>query len=309
VALNSGSAAIEAALVALGAGPGTKVAVSAAAPLPTLMPIIATGADILFVDSEADRVCMNVDDLASVFDDRVVAAVEVPLWGYPHDYSRLRAFLDPRRIPLVVDGAHAHGATVAGSRVGTEGTVGCFSTHQMKMLSTGEGGFVVTADAELAEAIRKYARIGGLDGRTPGRNFKPSAFTAAIGLARLTDLDAVVGRRRRTAREILDLLPAELRTELGHPGAPNGYNLVVDAGRHLPQRVARFVDELADAGIKTDAVRFRYQIGYNRPLTSRWQRRCPNAEALIPRLVQLPTDNVDAEKVAQTVDGAWHASR
>jgi dTDP-4-amino-4,6-dideoxygalactose transaminase len=309
VALNSGSAAIEATLIALGARPGTTVAVSAAAPLPTLMPIVATGADLLFVDSAQDQVSLEVGDLRSSFSDRVVAVVEAPLWGYPQDYSELREFLSSRGVPLVIDAAHAHGAFNEGKCVGMEGAVGCFSTHQMKMLSTGEGGFVVTADAELSERIRKYSRIGALDGESMGRNFKPSAFTAAVGLSRIAHLNDAVAWRRQTAREILTLLPEELHSELSHPGTPNGYNLVIDTRRHSPKRVTSFVNHLARLGIKSDTIRFRYRVGYDRALTNRWKRNCPNAEALIARLVQLPTSGVEPSEVADTVRTAWRASK
>src|SRR4051812_26089627 len=124
LAVNSGSAAITAALSALGARAGRTVIASAAAPLPTLLPIAATGARIVFVDCKPDSVAIDETAIGAALTDDVVAVVEVCLWGYPQDYEPLLAVLRPRNIPLVEDAAQAHGSSVNGKYVGTFGTIG-----------------------------------------------------------------------------------------------------------------------------------------------------------------------------------------
>lgn len=302
VALNSGSAAIEASLLALGAGVGRSVLVSAAAPLPTLMPIIATGSDLVFVDSMLDSPSLDSADLARCLDDSVVAAVEVPLWGYPLPNALTRAVLQREKIPLLEDSSHAHGATVDGQFVGTFGEVGCFSTHQMKPLSTGEGGFILTDSVSRADFVRRYSRIGALDGITFGRNFKPSAFTAAVGLARLPDLSERNSLRRRTAEAILRRLPERIRREVSFRGDPNGYSLVINVDD--PDLGSAFHEELAAVGIRTDIETYGYRVGYQHAIAAKWARRCPNAEFLIPSLVQISTDG-DADDTARRVAAAW----
>lgn len=304
VAVSSGSAAIEATLVALGARPGRRVLVSAAAPLPTLMPILATGAAPKFVDCLPRSPAMDPDQVVRAVDDSVVAAVEVPLWGYPFPPTPMRDALAEANIPLVEDASHAHGALTADGRsVGTHGTAGCFSTHQMKMLSTGEGGFVLTDSEPLAHSIRSYCRIADLDGVNDGRNYKPSAFTAAIGLARLGRLDHQVALRRQTAADTMALLARLPVAELDRHGTPNGYNLVIS----LPQTSEwrSFHLALAAEGISTDPLTYRYSVGYAKRRTERWAVDCPNAEALIWRLVQLPTANAAPETTANAVLRAW----
>lgn len=302
VAVNSGSAAIEAALVALGARPGRSVLVSAAAPLPTLMPIIATGADLVFVDTETDSPAMNPSDLIHCIDDSVVAAVEVALWGYPLPNDEVRAVLKSNDVPLVEDASHAHEATINGRFIGTLGTVGCFSTHQMKPLSTGEGGFILTDDAALAETVRRYSRIGSLDGSMFGRNYKPSAFTAAIGIARLPSLAERTSKRRIAAENLLLQLPTALQSEVAHVGTPNGYNLVIDIGD--ADLGLKFHERLATVGIRTDVIRYGYKVGYQHPIATRWARRCLNARPLISSLIQLPTLG-DIRDTADRVATAW----
>jgi perosamine synthetase len=282
ISVNSGSAAIQAALTALGAGPGKSVLVSAAAPLPSLLPIAATGATPRFVDCHRDNPGMDPGAPSFRVDATTVAALEVPLWGYPIDYEPLRCALGST--PLVEDAAQAHGATVSGRFVGSFGEFGCFSTHQKKFLSTGEGGFILTDDPDLAERAKRFARLGGLQGRSPGMNFKISAFTAAVGLARLEKLDAVV-RQRRAAREALlaTLRPAGF-AEVSHVGEPNGYGCVVDC---RPAGVDH--ERLFRAGIETDVHKYGYRVANTHPLFASAAGEFPKASSLIANTVQLTT--------------------
>jgi perosamine synthetase len=282
ISVNSGSAAIQTTLTALGARPGTNVLVSAAAPLPSLLPIAATGATLRFVDSRPDSPGMDPGAPSFRTDGATVAALEVPLWGYPIGYEPLRAALGST--PLVEDAAQAHGATISGRFVGSFGEFGCFSTHQMKLLSTGEGGFILTDDPDLAERARRFARLGGLQGRSLGMNFKISAFTAAVGLARLEKLDAVVRQRRATRAAILaTLLPAGC-AEVAHVGEPNGYGCVVDC---RPEEVDH--ELLFRAGIETDVHRYGYRVANTHPLFASATGEFPMARSLIARTVQLNT--------------------
>jgi dTDP-4-amino-4,6-dideoxygalactose transaminase len=301
LAVNSGSAAIQTALVALGAAPGRKVIVSAAAPLPTLIPIAATGAEIKFVDCQPDNPSIDAKALSASLDDDVVAVLEVPLWGYPQDYTRLLGLLAPLGIPLVEDAAQAHGATLDGRHVGTLATIGCFSTHEKKFLSTGEGGFILTNRADLYDRVKRFARLGHLDGASPGMNFKISAFTAAVGLARLQGLNDVLAKRRAVREDLLSNLAPWALNELEHVGEPNGYNLVIDCkdlkgGGDLHHA-------LALAGIKTDVVNYGYKCGYQHRLFAKSADRCHHAEALVSRLVQLPTNIDNASAVARNFAG------
>lgn len=304
VAVSSGSAAIEATLVALGARPGKRVLVSAAAPLPTLMPILATGAAPKFVDCLPRSPAMDPEQVVRAMDDSVVAAVEVPLWGYPLQHAPLDSALAEGKIPLVEDASHAHGSlTTGGHQVGTHGVAGCFSTHHMKMLSTGEGGFVLTDSESLARSIRSYCRLADLDGIHDGRNYKPSAFTAAIGLARLSQLDHKVTARRQAAVETMSLLARLPVQELDRHGTPNGYNLVISLPDATEWRLFHLA--LTAEGISTDPVTYSYSVGYAKPRTEQWAVNCPTAEKLIWQLVQLPTANITPEATADAVLRAW----
>ncbi len=282
ISVNSGSAAIQTTLTVLGAGPGSTVLVSAAAPLPSLLPLAATGATPRFVDCRPDSPGMDPGAPSFRVDDTTVAALEVPLWGYPIDYAPLRGALGST--PLVEDAAQAHGAMFEGRFVGTFGEFGCFSTHQMKFLSTGEGGFILTDDPDLAARARRFARLGGLQGRSRGMNFKISAFTAAVGLARLERLDTVVRERRAARAAILATLSPAGFTEVSHVGEPNGYGCVVDCGHEEVDH-----EGLSRAGIETDVQRYGYRVANTHPLFAGETGEFPMARSLIARTVQLAT--------------------
>jgi perosamine synthetase len=300
ISVNSGSAAIQTTLAALGAGPGRTVLVSAAAPLPSLLPIAATGATPRFVDCAADSPGMDPGAPSFRIDATTVAALEVPLWGYPVDYEPLRNALG--ETPLVEDAAQAHGATVSGRFVGSFGEFGCFSTHQKKFLSTGEGGFILTDDPDLAERARRFARLGGLQGRLPGMNFKISAFTAAVGLARLERLDAVVNQRRAARAALLATLRPAGFAEVAHVGEPNGYGCVINCGSAGVDQ-----EHLFRAGIETDVHKYGYRVANTHPLFASASGEFPMARSLIANTVQLATEPEEAD-VATRFLTAMYAS-
>jgi dTDP-4-amino-4,6-dideoxygalactose transaminase len=218
---------------------------------------------------------------------RTRAAIIVPLWGYPADPRTVEAVLAEAEIPLIEDAAQAHGTRVRNRYAGTLGAVGCFSTHDRKLLSTGEGGFVLTDDADLYERIAHYTRLGHLSGHTHGVNYKLAAPLAAVGLRRLPLLDDQLRVRHDHARRILDALPeGGALTELtyGSQASPNYYNLVLTTPAANPMVIRQF----ADAGLPPDCLRYGYRPLYHQPIFRPYARLCPNAEALAAAAIQLP---------------------
>lgn len=153
VAVSSGSSAIYAVLSMLGARPGSSVALPSFAPLPTVWPVLALGATPILVDNQPGSLAIDVDDLAAKIRDDTIAVISVPLWGYPADTAQLQPVLADHRARLIEDAAQAHGTICAGQPAGTAGAAGCFSTHDRKLLATGEGGFVLTSDSRLHTAV------------------------------------------------------------------------------------------------------------------------------------------------------------
>ena len=287
VAVNSGSSALHAALHALGVGPGTEVIVPAVAPLPTAMPVLTAGATPVIVDVLPGSLALDPDDVGRVLTSRTRAAISVPLWGYPADTQASEVMLAEAGVPLIEDAAQAHGTQVRGRHAGTLGVLGCFSTHDRKLLSTGEGGFVLTDHPDLFEHIEHYTRLGHLRGQTHGVNYKLAGPLAAIGLRRLAHLDDQLTVRRARARRILDALPQDgPLAELAHGPAdsPNYYSLVLTTGVPDPTIAQRFTA----AGLPPDSIRYGYRPLYHQPIFAPYARPCRNAETLTAATLQLP---------------------
>lgn len=289
IAVSSGSAALHAVLHAC--GDGSEVLVPATAPLPSVFPITSAGATPVPVDIRRNSLDFDPDDLRAKITKQTRAALVVPLWGYPIDLTETIAILSEAQIPLVEDAAHAHGARCGDKMVGTFGAAGCFSTHDRKLLATGEGGFVLTDDVDLAEAIRSVSRLGNLTGQRWGMNLKLNALAAALGLARLPNLTTQIATRRAVALALKIHLAADLGyAELDHPhdSEPNYYNLVLllsDVSAEVAQSRLNRINQL---GIPIDQIKYGYDVFYRRPVYRHLAISCPNAEDFVSRAIQLP---------------------
>ncbi|MDQ1250750.1 MAG: perosamine synthetase, partial [Actinomycetota bacterium] len=164
VACSSGTAALHLAMLALGIGPGDEVIVSAAAPAMTALPVLALGAVPVFADiADPTTFALDRDDIAAKTTGRTKAVVTVPMWGYPADGTDFAAACAQWGLPLIEDAAQAHGTVVDDRPAGTHATIGTFSTHARKIMTTGEGGFCLTGDDALNDRLRQIRNLGRPD--------------------------------------------------------------------------------------------------------------------------------------------------
>ncbi|MFC0532060.1 DegT/DnrJ/EryC1/StrS family aminotransferase [Phytohabitans kaempferiae] len=296
VACSSGTAALHLALLALDVGAGDEVIVAATAPVMTAMPILAIGATPIFADTAtATSFALDLDDVATKITARTRAVIAVPMWGYPADGPDLANACHGWGIPLIEDAAQAHGTLVAGRYAGTRATIGTFSTHNRKLVCTGEGGFCLTTNPAIARRLRELRNIGKRPGEgfgaTFGLNLKPNALAAALGLTQLGRLATRLEHRRATLHAVTEHLasvgglhPFPIRAD----GRPNGYAAVfTTTTTGLAEPVGR---RLAAAGITSDPLRYRYQPLYHTPALARHAppTMCRNAEQLAATLVTVP---------------------
>ena len=208
VALSSGTAAIHLALLLAGVGPGDEVLVSTLTFVASVNPIAYLGATPVFIDS--DRASWNMDPalLEEALDSRARrgrlprAVVVVHLYGQSADLDAIAAVCARYGVPLIEDAAEALGATYRGRAPGTVGITGVFSFNGNKMITTGGGGMMVSADRSLVAHARKLAT----QARDPaphyehtemGYNYRLSNVLAAIGRGQLRVLGERVDARRR----------------------------------------------------------------------------------------------------------------
>lgn len=235
VGVANGTVAIELALRAVGAGPGTEVVTVPHTFVATVEAIAAAGAKPVLVDIDPATRCMDPGGLAAAINDRTVAVVPVHLYGRPAPMQAIREACEQAGVAVVEDAAQAHGALLDGRRAGSIGAAGCFSFYPTKNLGAmGDGGAVVTDDADLAAVVRSLRHHGAAPEDANchvrvGRTERLDALQAAMLRFKLRHLDADNDHRRFVAeryREALSGLPVGLPPEDG-PDERSVYHLFV----------------------------------------------------------------------------------
>jgi perosamine synthetase len=178
--------------------------------------------------------------------------------------------------------------------------VATFSTHASKIFSTGEGGFVLTADEETAATARTYSRFGNLDGVRFGLNYKLGGLQAALGLSRLRRLADDIGRRTETARQYHTTItnPNIVAFPVCQGGAASylSYLVFPRAGTGLDLR-----EHLAARGIGSEMVKYDAKPLYLHPALSEFTHPCPEASRLLESITTLPTHPGMSEREMQFV--------
>jgi perosamine synthetase len=292
VAVNSGTTAIELALLACGVKPGGRVLVPACAPVMTGLGVLRTRGVPIFYDSTTNALQPSLDDIDALLAQGAEALVTVSMWGYPTAVEALAPILQKNRIPWIEDGSQAHGSSIRGTPLGPQADATCFSTHERKLITTGEGGFL--------NEVRSLAHYGGVSdpsiaggfrfGVHSGGNLKISALQAALGLSQISLLGEKVIARRQNSRDILTQASPLLALQPQHiPDGhePNAYSLLLISPEGHERHFAASI--LAAHGIENDVRDYDYQPLYEYPLFARFARHCTNTASLCRRIVVVPT--------------------
>ncbi|MCB9506894.1 MAG: DegT/DnrJ/EryC1/StrS family aminotransferase [Myxococcales bacterium] len=240
VACQSGTAALYLSLQAVGVGPGDEVVMPALTWPSAANCIAALGARPVFVDVDAELLNATPDALLAAVGPRTRAVIPIHQFGIPADVRPLAQALDGSGVAVVEDAACAIGTTLSdGAEAGSVGTLACFSFHPRKVVTTGEGGAVVTRDPALDTKLRILRNHGqdparDLDRFTEiGLNFRMPELAAALGIGQLAQLDAILARRRAVGRAYIAALREVpgIRVPAGVQLAGNNFqSFVVDVG-------------------------------------------------------------------------------
>jgi dTDP-4-amino-4,6-dideoxygalactose transaminase len=290
VGVASGTDAVELALRAVGIGPGDEVVTQANTCVPTVTGIVAAGAKPVLCDVDPLSGVMDLESLEATLGERTAAVVPVHLYGQCADTEAIVELCEPRGIAVVEDCAQAHGAAVRGRRAGTIGAAGAFSFYPTKNLGAlGDGGAVVTGDAELAERLRLLRLYGQTDRyrhESFGVNSRLDELQAAILRAKLPHLAAWTDRRREIAATYFAALrdgPVDPLAEL--PDRRHVFHLYVV---RAPDR-DRLQADLAERGVAT-LIHYPIPIHRQTPFTALGDGPVPleRAEALCDEVLSLP---------------------
>lgn len=211
----NGTVSLHLAFVALGIGPGDEVIVPTLTYVASVNAIAYTGATPVFVDSDPATWNLNPTGIAAAITPRTRAIEVVHLYGHPADLDPILEIARRHELAVIEDAAESHGARYKGKPVGALGTIGSFSFFGNKIITTGEGGMLVTNDAELASRARHYRGQGVSPTRTYwhdvlGFNYRMTNIAAALGCAQLERVESTLAAKRQIAawyRERLEHSP------------------------------------------------------------------------------------------------------
>lgn len=212
VAVSSGTAAIHCAIAAVDPKPGDEIIGSPITDMGAVMPMVYQAAVPIFADVDPLTCNVTAETIKARLSPRTRAIVVTHLFGYPVDMDPIMELARSRGIAVIEDAAQAFGATYKGRKIGTIGDIGCFSLQQGKHITCGEGGFVVTRDADRGRWIRRYHDKGwGFGDENPdhyflGLNYRMTELQAAVALGQFPRLDSFVARRRELAHRLTKAL-------------------------------------------------------------------------------------------------------
>lgn len=199
----SGTDALWLALRACGIGPGDEVITVAHTAVATVTAIEAVGALPVLVDIDPQSFTLDPNRLEAAVTPKTKAIVPVHVYGHPADMPAIMSIADRYNVRVIEDCAQAHGAAIAGKKVGTWGDIASFSFYPTKNLgAVGDGGMVVTADSELAQRVRHLREYGWEEryvSATTGWNSRLDELQAALLRVKLKHLPADTERRRALA--------------------------------------------------------------------------------------------------------------
>ncbi len=232
IGVSSGTDALALSLRALEIGPGDEVLVPANSFIATAEAVSAVGARPRLVDVDPDSHLLTADIVAAALRPAVRCVIPVHLYGATVDLDPILALAEEAEVCVVEDACQAHGARYRGRRVGTLGALGCFSFYPAKNLGAwGDGGAVLTADAELAERVRLLRSHGEQPRyrhRLVGATARLDALQAAVLRHKLARLDCRNEERRQLGAALRAMLaPAIELPALPFAEADHVYHLFV----------------------------------------------------------------------------------
>jgi perosamine synthetase len=259
IAVANGSVALQVAVSLLDLQPGDEVIMPAFTIISCVWPVVLAGARPVLVDSDPRTWTMDVKHVRDKLTARTRALMPVHIYGNPVDMQPLLDLADEHGLAIVEDAAEAHGADYRARRIGSFGTVSCFSFYANKLVTTGEGGMVLVDDDALAERAQRLRNLGFQPGRRflhgeLGYNFRLTNLQAAMGVTQVERIDSIVARKRAMGRaytQRLSEMPG-LELQVEQPWAHSVYwmyGLLVRETTGLD--AAELARRLAGSGIET----------------------------------------------------------
>ncbi|HSB84069.1 MAG TPA: DegT/DnrJ/EryC1/StrS family aminotransferase [Nitrosarchaeum sp.] len=218
IAVNSGTAALQAALYALDIKKGDEVLIPSFTFVATANSVVSTGAKPVFVDVLKENYTMDPDDLEKKITKKTKAIIPVHLYGNVAFIDKILEIAKKHNLSIIEDSAQSLGSTYKGKHAGTFSDLGCWSMYPAKVMTSGEGGFVATNNKKLRDRllmIRNHGMVHGYDTRIFGLNLRLPEISAAIATIQMKKLPNFLKLRKQNA-DLLSKLISDLDIILPH---------------------------------------------------------------------------------------------
>lgn len=249
IAVCNGTAALEAAVIALGIGKGDEVILPAFTIISCASAIIRAGATPVLVDCDLDTWNMDVSKIREKISHNTKAIMVVHIYGLPVDMNPVMELAKEFNLKVIEDAAELIGQTYLGKPCGSFGDVSTFSFYPNKHITTGEGGMIVTDDEQIAERCRSLRNLCFKEGKRfihdeLGFNFRMTNLQAAVGVAQLERLEKSIEKKRTTGKLYTELLKNISHFQLPVPETSYSENIYWVYGIVLKHEVQSDADKV-----------------------------------------------------------------
>ena len=310
IAVTSGTAALHICFLALGINQGDGIIIPSFA-WPSAANIThLLGAKPIFLDSKTSDYNLKIDQLEKIIEQsisdgiRVKAILPVHQFGAPCEISRVLEIAAKHNLKVIEDSACALGTRINGQQAGTFGLAGIFSFHPRKIITTGEGGAIITDSIEFAEKCRALKNHGNL--RSAGLNYRMTDIQAAIGLVQLSKLKSILSKRKYIIETYLDILEGQDGITLPEYLSNSEYSaiaiqtLMVLLDKDIDRD--KIIKRMAEFKIETNT---GAPAAHQLPIFANSPDTCPSATELHQQGLALPLHAAmtkeEARKVAETL--------
>jgi perosamine synthetase len=259
IAVNTGTAALHAALMASGIQAGEQVILPSFTFVATAEAVVLTGATPIFADIDPETYTLSPASIEKAITKKTKAILPVDLYGLPADIKPIREIASKHNLTVIEDCAQSHGATCEGKPAGALANLACWSLYAAKNIGTGEGGAITTDSDELAEKARMVRTHGEkvkYQSLMLGTNYRMTEIQAAIGIVQLKRLPEFFKKRSENAKRMTQKLSASNKINLP-PTLPNRkpswYLYTVRIKDATEEQRNNIVKQMRQEGIGADA--------------------------------------------------------
>jgi perosamine synthetase len=259
VAVNTGTAALHAAVMAVGVKRDDEVIVPSFTFVATAEAVALAAAKPVFVDIDPKTYTLSPTAVEKAITKKTKAILPVDLYGFSADMKPLREIAEKHGLGLVEDSAQAHGSTYEGKPAGVLSDAACWSLYASKNMMTGEGGVVTTNSDEFDEKlrmIRTHGEKAKYSSEMLGSNYRMPELEAAIGIVQMKKLPSFVAKRRENAQQLTKILQKAKKLLLPYETKSCQHSWYLYTARLIDATEAqrnKLLDDLKTKGIGAEA--------------------------------------------------------